>query len=326
MGYRASEETFASLEDYWHDSNLNLNWNSVFVLPPWLRAWWQSFGAGNELYLRSFRSGKELTGIAPLRIKNNTVYLVGSADVCDYLDFITVPGQEAAFCDALLSELEKDGVNRIILESLRPETAALQYLAVIARERGYQVVSSQENVTLEMNLPATWNEYLDILSTKQRHEAKRKLRRLEEAGEMTYGCQGNPPEVSQAINTFLRLFSLSRAEKASFMTADKEAFFRKMAAEMAQNGMLRLGTLEFEGKAAAMIMAFDYDNSVYLYNSGYDPKFENLSVGIASKLLCIKESIERGKRKWDFLKGGEAYKYHLGGREVPVYRCQIART
>jgi len=62
---------------------------------------------------------------------------------------------------------------------------------------------------------------------------------------------------------------------------------------------------------------------VYLYNSAYDPEYSYLSVGILSKALYIKDSIQRGKKRFDFLKGSEHYKYHLGGREVPLYNCQI---
>lgn len=326
MGYHISEETFENLEGYWHDASLNLHWGSVFVLPPWLRAWWQTFGEGNQLYLRSFRDDDRLLGIAPLRIKDGIAYLVGSANVCDYLDFITVSGRETSFCEVLLNELAKDGVKQLSLESLRPETSALKHLVPAAQRRGYQIASTQDNVTLEMVLPGTWDDYLETLVPKQRHEAKRKLRRLEEAGQVNYQCRESQPEINQAVDIFLRLFSLSREEKASFMTPDKATFFRKIADEMAKNNMLRLGTLEFNNEPAAMIMVFDYQNAMYLYNSGYDPKFEHLSVGIASKLLCIKETIARGKLKWDFLKGGETYKYQLGGQEVPIYHCQISRT
>ncbi len=72
-----------------------------------------------------------------------------------------------------------------------------------------------------------------------------------------------------------------------------------------------------------MTMGFDYDGSHYLYNSAYDPQFGYLSVGLLCKVLCLKESIEKGKKKWNFLKGGEPYKYQLGGQEVPLYSCQI---
>ena len=70
-------------------------------------------------------------------------------------------------------------------------------------------------------------------------------------------------------------------------------------------------------------MYFDYRNTVHLYNSGYDPEYGSLSVGLISKVMCIRDSIERGKRKFDFMKGDEPYKHRLGGREIPIYRCRI---
>ncbi len=71
-------------------------------------------------------------------------------------------------------------------------------------------------------------------------------------------------------------------------------------------------------------MCFDYNNTVFLYNNGYDPQYSFLSVGLISKALCIKASIERGRGKFDFLKGAEEYKYRLGGKEVNLYSCQIS--
>jgi CelD/BcsL family acetyltransferase involved in cellulose biosynthesis len=70
-------------------------------------------------------------------------------------------------------------------------------------------------------------------------------------------------------------------------------------------------------------MCFDYRNNIYLYNSGYNPEYSWLSAGILSKALCIKDSIEKGRKRFDFLKGDEVYKYHLGGQELPLYRYTI---
>lgn len=125
------------------------------------------------------------------------------------------------------------------------------------------------------------------------------------------------------MDTFLRLFSESRKDKATFMTARMESFFRSLAEAMAEIGLLRFGILELDSLPVAMVMGFDYDDCVYLYNSSYDPDYRSLSVGLLSKVLCLKDSIERGRKRFNFLKGGESYKYHLGGREVPLYSCQI---
>jgi CelD/BcsL family acetyltransferase involved in cellulose biosynthesis len=62
---------------------------------------------------------------------------------------------------------------------------------------------------------------------------------------------------------------------------------------------------------------------MYLYNSGYNPEYESLSVGLLSKVFCIRKSIEEGKRVFEFLKGNEIYKQRLGGKEIPLYRCEI---
>jgi CelD/BcsL family acetyltransferase involved in cellulose biosynthesis len=86
---------------------------------------------------------------------------------------------------------------------------------------------------------------------------------------------------------------------------------------------LKLYFLDLDGIPAAAVMCFDYDSTIYLYNNGYDGRFSSLSVGLLSKVLTIKESIQRGKKKYDFLKGTEEYKHRLGGKPVPLYRCQV---
>jgi CelD/BcsL family acetyltransferase involved in cellulose biosynthesis len=68
---------------------------------------------------------------------------------------------------------------------------------------------------------------------------------------------------------------------------------------------------------------FDYDHCIYLYNSGFDRTYHSLSAGLVCKILAIKAAIAQGKKRFDFLKGAEFYKAHLGGKAVPLYRCQI---
>ena len=111
---------------------------------------------------------------------------------------------------------------------------------------------------------------------------------------------------------------------SAYLYLSMESFFRSLARAMAGAHLLRIGSLEIDAKPVAAIMCFDYNHTVYLYNSGYDPQYGSLSVGLISKILCIKDSIQRGRRKFDFLKGTEVYKYRLGGREIPLSGCQIA--
>ena len=41
------------------------------------------------------------------------------------------------------------------------------------------------------------------------------------------------------------------------------------------------------------------------------------------KVLSIRDSIEKGRAAYDFLKGQERYKQQMGGRPLQLYRCVV---
>jgi CelD/BcsL family acetyltransferase involved in cellulose biosynthesis len=326
MNYTLTVESLDGVTSSWDKLRHCLKWSSIFILPAWLKVWWEAFGRDSELYLRTLWQREEIIGFAPLLVDKETASFIGSADVCDYLDFVITPGRESDFFNVLLDDLREKGIEKLDLRPLRPNSTVLAQLVSIAQNRGYEVTCRPEDVSLELDLPTTWNEYLAILKAKQRHEVRRKLRRLWEAGNVEYHCVEVSREVEDYLDIFFKLFALSKDEKAGFMNPKMESFFRSLAKAMAEIGLLRLGVLQLDKVPAAMTMSFDYDGSHYLYNSAYDPQFGYLSVGLLCKVLCLKESIEKGRKKWNFLKGGEPYKYQLGGQEVPLHSCQITIT
>lgn len=317
-------ESFDSLTSYWPQSESLLMWNCIFVLPPWLEVWWHDFGSEAELYLGAIRKDGTIAGIAPLLLRGAEASFIGSTDLCDYLDFVIVPGKEGDFFNILLDDLQGRGIRRLNLGPLRPNSSVLSYLVGIAKNRNYDVSRNVEDVSLELDLPATWQEYLNTLTQKQRHEVNRKLRRLGEAGVVNYRVVEDNDSILDSIDLFLRLFRQSREDKAIFLTNQIESFFRSLIEATARPGLLRFGILELNASPVAVVMYFDYNNSVFLYNNGYDPRHSSLNVGLISKVLCLKDSIERGRNKFDFLKGAEEYKYRLGGKEITLYGCEIS--
>lgn len=326
MSYSVGGATLESLGPLYTGSGRKLNWSSVFVTPVWLRAWWRVFGGGWEPRVRVIREADRVIGIAPLMVKGDAAYFIGDTDVCDYQDFIITPGSEGGFFAALLDDLKSGGIRRLELEHVRPDAAVCKEMVNIARSRGCQAECAVAEVTVETRLPATWEEYLGGLKPKQRHEVKRKLRRLAETGEVNFRLVGDISAVPGFMERFFKLFTESRAGKAEFLTEQRATFFRLIVDEMSGAGLLKLGILELDGREMASVICFDYNNAIYLYNSGYDPAYDYLSVGLLSKVLCIRESIGMGRARFDFLKGAEAYKYRLGGQEVPLYRCGIDIT
>lgn len=322
MSYTISTQKLDDLLYSWRNLR-HLDWNCLFTLPPWLRAWWCEFGEGVEPRVFSLQKDNKVIGVAPLLIKDGRACFIGSPDVCDYLDFVVMQDKESYFFSRLLDELEKENVNSLELHCLRPDSTVVRGLIPVVKKRGYYFVIEQEATSVEIDLPVSWEDYLTTLNTKQRHEIRRKLKRLLEAGDVDYRILYDWNLIEEHFDHFLEMFRSSREDKADFMTVRMETFFRRMARDMAMAGLLRLGILEFNGEDVAMLMFSEYRDVVYLYNSGYDTRYSSLSVGLLSKLYCLRESIEEGKGKFDFMKGSEVYKYRLGGREVPISNCKI---
>jgi CelD/BcsL family acetyltransferase involved in cellulose biosynthesis len=98
-----------------------------------------------------------------------------------------------------------------------------------------------------------------------------------------------------------------------------------MASAMSGAGLVHLFMLRINHHPAAAVFCFDAGSHLYLYNSGYDPAYAGLSVGLVSKALCLRWAIENGKQGLDFLRGDEAYKYDLGARDQEVFRVIVRR-
>ena len=119
---------------------------------------------------------------------------------------------------------------------------------------------------------------------------------------------------------------VSDPEKSKFMTPQREEFFYNIARRTAQLGLIKLFFMELEGKLVAASLCFDYGTTRLLYNSGYDLEYSYYSVGLLLNALCLRDAIEQGKVYFDFLRGSEPYKYHLGGQNQILYQMVVKRS
>ncbi|OGO19614.1 MAG: hypothetical protein A2144_07715 [Chloroflexi bacterium RBG_16_50_9] len=326
MSYSVSLDSFVHLEEKWWELLTGSVNNHIFLTPQWQTAWWQVFGNGHTLFLLVVHKDSELMAIAPMMLQNERLSFIGSSDVCDYMDFIVRQGQEDSVFTRLLDYLEAVAWKTINLECLLPSSPVLTHLAPLAKQRGYHVQITQMDTSPRVSLPPSWEEYLALLKAKDRHELRRKLRRLERAKATSSYAITKKDKLPHEMESFFELFKMSDFEKTRFMTDQKRAFFETMVSSLAEEGYVRLSFLEVGGVRASSSLCFDYGNEVYLYNSAYDPTYAPLSVSLLLKVFCLREAIAQGKKCFDFLRGNESYKYDLGGQDVPVYNCIISRA
>jgi len=312
-----------ALRELWGRPGCSLDWSCLFTLPAWLEAWSSTLGRAADPYLKAVRDGDGAFGVAPLARDGGTATFLGDPEVCDYQDLVLSPGREAEAVSALWDAWAADGIRELVLTRVRPGSHVLRHLAPHARGAGAAVEVEPVAAGVELLLPASWDEYLSRLDKKQRHEVRRKLRRLDRAGEVRFHAVRGVPELEAVCDGFFAVFRGNREDKAAFLDPNTEAYFRALMRAAAREGLLNLGVLEVDGRIAAATLCFDHCNRTYLYNNGYYREFADLSVGLVGKLFSLRDSIERGVAVYDFLAGDERYKFQLGGTAVSLSRCVI---
>jgi CelD/BcsL family acetyltransferase involved in cellulose biosynthesis len=320
-------EELAALEPEWRELLGSCpSHASIFQSPTWLRTWWGEFGADRELVLLSVRDEQRLVGVLPLMREGARLSFAGDTEVCDYMDFPCTSGREPELLAAMFRSLGEEPWDELSLWALRDDSPVLTALAAVCLEAGLAFTSEQEDVCPQIALTSDFEEYVSSLDKKDRHELRRKLRKLPQAGNVELEVIESPDEASAALDDFLWMLRESRADKAAFMTERMESFFRRLVVTLAGESLIEIIFLKLAGKRVACVLCFRGDGESLLYNSGYDPGYAAFSVGLLSKALALQRAIEQGVKRFDFLRGHERYKYELGAKDLTVYRALIRRA
>lgn len=347
----------APLQDEWDDLLRGAASNVVFLTRQWQEIWWSNFSARAlcslcmlTIYDKDRDSGGALIAIAPLFIETaalppiqeysrgvlrpegagkpqRIVRFVGGIDVADYLDIIAAPDRMREAWSSVLDYLLEISSQWDVIDfhSLPDFSPSRELLAELALERGLHAQIFPEDVCPVVPLPGDWETYLMSLRKKDRHELRRKVRKLEGRDDARWYLV-NPRDdeaLQQGMQSFIALHRLSGTDKAAFMDEAMAASFLDMAHRLAHTGWLDLAVLEVNKEPAAAYLSFNYNGRLYLYNSGYDPQFGSYSAGVALLAYRIHKAILQGVKVFDFLRGDEDYKYDFGARDTYVYRAVL---
>ncbi len=329
----------------WDDLVVHSATATFFQTKEWLILWLKHFPVDYKII--GVYEGQELIGIAPL-MQGSTLQGVGLLGVSkvlngelvsDFGDIIAKKGKEKEVWEAVLHDM---GV--ILGSEATPESKRID-----SGQDGYQTVTRQARMTgsLELSLvredspsleilkalggtieevdvapyldlPASWQEYLESLDRHNRHELKRKMRKLEDEEITIVPSSGSQED----INELFRLMTLSD-EKRRFLSEEMKAYFQDLIISCYKNKTAELMFMQKDNINIAVTLSIHYRDDVLLYNSGFDPKYGYLSAGLVLKAHLIKRAIEQNKKRLDFLRGNERYKYDLGGKERNLYKIRL---
>jgi CelD/BcsL family acetyltransferase involved in cellulose biosynthesis len=323
MSYTAVREDFWALQPEW-DALVDQG-HTIFATPTWHRLWWREFDGERELALVAVRESERLVGVAPFWWVDGTLSLIGAEDLWDRQDLIFAPDVAVEAYAALLDAVERWPWRVLQLPAVPASSQTRSRFLPHAEARGYRVQERAIEVCPQVVLPDDWEQYLRGLSRKDRHELRRKMRRLEQEAKAQVELVTGEALTDEDIGEFFRLHRLSKPEKAQFLTPERARFLAAVLKAFAPSGKAKLFFLRLDGRRVAAALCFDTGEEYLLYNSGYDPGYAAYSVGLLLKAFCLRHALEQGRKRFDFLRGAEPYKYDLGGKDVPLYRYELFR-
>ena len=246
-------------------------------------------------------------GIIPAFIKKNKFTFLTDERVTDLTGIITLPGHEYQTTEKLASFIIENDLE-LDISPLEPEGLLCKLLPTFIDD----IKIVQADICPILTLADSWEGYLNSLSTKSRHELRRKMRKAS-SFEMRIVDRSE-------IDIFFKLMAASDASKEKFLN-DRICNFLVMLADLfAAKQWLRMRALYSNETPVAALYAFQMNSHIYLYNSGFDPAFHQSSPGIAAISQDIRAAIDEGMQYYDFLRGNEEYKFRFGAQTRSTVR------
>lgn len=330
-----SFEKMADISAEWNNLLTKSITNSPFLRFEFQKTWWQHKGGGewedtSELFVIEVRDGNELLGIAPFFLSGgspNTLALVGSTEICDVLDIIVEPENHERVLKAVLSFVEQElgsKFSRYLLINIPVASPTLAVTQEFFKDKASSVELEKYQPSPYIPLSTDFESYLSGIDKKQRHEVRRKIRRAEESerGVRWYFIE-TKETLDQGIDSFFALM-VGDPGKESFLTPKMRKQMIAIVETAYDTGTLKFAFLEIDGEVAASYLNFDYNNKLWVYNSGYDRKFNELSAGWVLLGYLIEWAANNHRTEFDFMRGDEDYKFKFGGIDRPVMKLTIS--
>jgi CelD/BcsL family acetyltransferase involved in cellulose biosynthesis len=219
----------------------------------------------------------------------------------------------------------------LVVGELDPQSPTLARLMAWAHDHRYLWLHREHRTVPYVDLPESFDTYLGSLSSNMRYHVRRRRR---EMGDAQIRIIRRGRDVDFALEAFFDLHR-RRWERdglpGNFREPSMQAFLCQFCHAAAQRGWLRIYELSAGGRTQCVMIAFHRKGIAYYYQMGWDPDATVRSPGVVVMAESIEQAIREGLRRYDFLRGDEAYKQRWTSTSVEqmtfvVARCPSARV
>lgn len=234
-------------------------------------------------------------------------WAAGEMGCPDHLDVLALPDAPLAEFAGSIEALPWDLVILSNLAAGNGTTTTRLCEAMAAR--GYEFRREPLWPCPYLDLPPDWDRYLSSLTATRRQSLRRKERHLRREGMTVTDYAAD--RIAEGLDHLIALHTRrweNEGQGGAFEDPSVQRLHRRFALELAASGQLWLSTLDVAGAPVAAWYGFAWGDTVYFYQSGRDPEWERHSVGLVLMGTMIQRAIERGYRRFDFLRGADTYK------------------
>jgi CelD/BcsL family acetyltransferase involved in cellulose biosynthesis len=320
------EQEFLALKPFWDRLLERSAVRTPFMFWDWVSLWYENHRDQCKLcigVLDDARTG-EVIAIAPLIIARPTsgarkalrhISFIGAIndDAAQGMDFIVPAGLETQLTPLLCKIFSRNLLSWdvIDLSSMHEESPNLPFIRqALARYAGCGERSAPQNSYL-MHLPPTWDEQLAQWKSKERVTFRTKWRKLVEGHNARFLQGGIDIPAEQAFDELWRLHALrfqSQDKHSCFLSESMRNHQRELVKRWSADGRVMLPLIEADGRIVAARYGFAIDGKYWSFQTGYDPDYGKLSVGILSLGWTAQCAIEQGLHEMDHLPGEARYK------------------
>jgi CelD/BcsL family acetyltransferase involved in cellulose biosynthesis len=309
-----------------------------FALHAWHVAWWNHFSAAgptlrDALMIHVVREGaRKAVAIVPLVLTQRTHMgiRVGSIAPLGADPWITelrppmvAPGREGhafrAIQQSLAEDKRWDWVHWAGLDA--PTAAALEKSCP---RPSCTLQWREPTVDCVLDLEPTWDAFRARLKRNIRESLRHCYNSLKRDGinfELEVACTRF--DVKRAIGQFLALHSMRAQSDESiphpnrFVSPKSQQFLYDVCDRLAARGAARVFLLRVRGEVVAARIGFVVGRGLYLYYSGFDPRWGRYSVMTTAVAEAIKYAISQGLGTVNLSAGLDVSKTRWGVRHVP---------
>lgn len=176
-----------------------------------------------------------------------------------------------------------------------------------------------------LDLPPTWDLLRANLKRNIRESIRHSYNALKRDGiSFEFRVAETPQDVAAGLERFFALHAMRAdlhgtvSHRNVFSSERLRAFFRDVCGRLAPLGAVRLFQLAIGGEVVAIRTAFVVQDSMYLYFSGFDPKWADYAVMTTTLVEAVKYAINHQMKTINFSIGPDVSKSRWGVREIQL--------